>query len=618
MERNHMKKTKGHILKKRKRLIEDFIFSKSYTPMREKDIAMLLEIPKGRRKDLAQVLDMLQAEGKIEINSKGRYQKVIPRRNGTKNAEKEKNAGSQRKNKKTGKRGSGTDNNENLITKTVLANGIIEEFPQKVERQAEACPDEPSEADFYGRLDLRNQQMVTIDGEDAKDLDDAVSLQRDGAFWRLGVHIADVSNYVQASSALDREALKRGTSVYLCDRVIPMLPRKLSNGICSLNQGEDRLALSCIMKIDREGKIVDSRIAETVICVTKRLSYNMVDELFADADSKGEKAESEIRKEYPGLVPMLMSMRGLAKLLRRRRHDRGAVDFDFPEARFILDDDDEPVEIRAEYATEATQLIESFMLAANETVAETYHRKGMPFLYRTHETPDRDTMEETLSFVRRQGYKVEKRGEEITPGEVQKIIAQAEGTPEENLICTVLLRSMKQARYTTEDIGHFGLAAKHYCHFTSPIRRYPDLQIHRIIKDDLRGRLHDRKLSYYYRILDDVAWRSSALERRAVETERETNKIKIAEYMLSHVGEEFTGTISGVTGWGFYVQLDNTAEGLVGMRTLQDDYYEYNEKEHQICGLHTGRVFTLGMKVLVKVLFADPAMRIVDFQLAGD
>ena len=198
------------------------------------------------------------------------------------------------------------------------------------------------------------------------------------------------------------------------------------------------------------------------------------------------------------------------------------------------------------------------------------------------------------------------------------MIAQAEGTPEENLICTVLLRSMKQARYTTEDIGHFGLAAKHYCHFTSPIRRYPDLQIHRIIKDDLRGRLHDRKLSYYYRILDDVAWRSSALERRAVETERETNKIKIAEYMLSHVGEEFTGTISGVTGWGFYVQLDNTAEGLVGMRTLQDDYYEYNEKEHQICGLHTGRVFTLGMKVLVKVLFADPAMRIVDFQLAED
>lgn len=613
-----MKKTKGHILKKRKRLIEDFIFSKSYTPMREKDIAMLLEIPKGRRKDLAQVLDILQAEGKIEINSKGRYQKVIPGRNGTKNAEKEKNAGSQRKNKKTGKRGSGTDNNENLITKTVLANGIIEEFPQKVERQAEACPDEPSEADFYGRLDLRNQQMVTIDGEDAKDLDDAVSLQRDGAFWRLGVHIADVSNYVQASSALDREALKRGTSVYLCDRVIPMLPRKLSNGICSLNQGEDRLALSCIMKIDREGKIVDSRIAETVICVTKRLTYNMVDELFADADSKGEKAESEIRKEYPGLVPMLMSMRGLAKLLRRRRQNRGAVDFDFPEARFILDDDDEPVEIRAEHATEATQLIESFMLAANETVAETYHRKGMPFLYRTHETPDRDTMEETLSFVRQQGYKVEKRGEEITPGEVQKIIAQAEGTPEENLICTVLLRSMKQARYTTEDIGHFGLAAKHYCHFTSPIRRYPDLQIHRIIKDDLRGRLHDRKLSYYYRILDDVAWRSSALERRAVETERETNKIKIAEYMLSHVGEEFTGTISGVTGWGFYVQLDNTAEGLVGMRTLQDDYYEYNEKEHQICGLHTGRVFTLGMKVMVKVLFADPAMRIVDFQLAED
>ena len=664
-----MKKTKGHILKKRKRLIEDFIFSKSYTPMREKDIAMLLEVPKGQRKDLIQVLDILQAEGKIEINSKGRYQKVIPGRNKNGKDKDAENKNSKRNNsashgnagmenisggKTSGRERGRSADEENLLTRVVLTNGIVEAFPEKVERQAEACPDVPIEADYYGRMDLRKLQMVTIDGEDAKDLDDAVSLERDGAYWKLGVHIADVSNYVQASSALDREALKRGTSVYLCDRVIPMLPRKLSNGICSLNQGEDRLALSCIMKIDRDGKIVDSKIAETVICVTKRLSYNMVDELFREADRKkgiplsenmkksnelsklqldkaterelsektddftdeGTRQASEIKRDYPGLVPMLMNMRRLAKILREKRHARGAIDFDFPEAKFVLNEEDEPVEIYAKYATEATQLIESFMLAANETVAETYQKKGFPFLYRTHETPDRETMEETLSFVRRQGYKVEKRGEEITPAEVQKIIAQAEGSPEENLISTVLLRSMRQARYTTEDIGHFGLAAKHYCHFTSPIRRYPDLQIHRIIKDDLRGRLHDRKLSYYYRILEDVAWKTSALERRAVEVERETNKIKIAEYMQMHLGEEFVATISGVTSWGFYVQLDNTVEGLVGMRDLRDDYYEFDEKEHRIYGRATGRVFTLGMKVAVKASFADPERRIVDFQLA--
>ncbi len=496
------------------------------------------------------------------------------------------------------------------ILAIVKSFGIPSEFPEKVLRQAARVPDHVLDADRDGRLDLRHLQTVTIDGEDAKDLDDAVTLTKEGNIYHLGVHIADVSNYVQGGSALDREALKRGTSVYLADRVIPMLPERLSNGICSLNQGQDRLTLSCLMDIDEKGNMVSHKIAETVICVDERMNYTDVKNILEDTDE-------EAKKRYADLVPMFFLMKELSLILRGNRHHRGSIDFDFPESKIILNAAGRAIDIKPYEANVATRIIEDFMLMANETVAEECCREDMPFVYRTHENPDPEKVESLLTLLHNQGVSIQKTGQEITPKEIQTILESIEGLPNEPQISRLTLRTMKQAKYTTQCSGHFGLAAKYYCHFTSPIRRYPDLQIHRIIKDRLRRRLErEGKTEHYQEILEDVARQSSVCERRADEAERESDKLKKAEYMSYHIGEEYEGIISGVTGWGFYVELPNTVEGLVHVNTLRDDYYTFDQDAYELRGDMTGKVFALGQKVTVRVADADTMLKTVDFVLA--
>ena len=458
------------------------------------------------------------------------------------------------------------------------------EFPEKVLNQAVRVGKDVSEADCAGRLDLRDWQMVTIDGEDAKDLDDAVSLTMKDENYQLGVHIADVTNYVQEKSALDREALKRGTSVYLADRVIPMLPHVLSNGICSLNAGEDRLALSCIMTVSPKGEVIDHQIAETVIRVDKRMSYTGVSKVLAE--------EPEALEEDKDFVPMIQKMQELSTILRERRGKRGSIDFDFPETKIELDEKGKPINIKPYERNSATKIIEDFMLLANETVAEEYFWREVPFLYRTHEVPDEEKIKKLSTFINNFGYYIHVH-DEVKP-----------------------LRSMCQAKYTTENTGHFGLAAKYYTHFTSPIRRYPDLQIHRIIKENLRGRLNENRIEHYDKILPEVAKQCSDRERLAEETEREVVKMKKAEYMRMHIGEEYEGVISGVTKWGIYVELPNTVEGLIHVVDLRDDHYNFIEQTYEMVGEHTGKTYKLGEKVRVRVSDADKLLRTINFELA--
>ena len=498
------------------------------------------------------------------------------------------------------------------ILAIVKSFGIPSEFPEKVMKQAQRVPDHVLDADRDGRLDLRHLQTVTIDGEDAKDLDDAISLTKEGDIYHLGVHIADVINYVQYNSALDKEALKRGTSVYLADRVVPMLPERLSNGICSLNQGEDRLALSCLMDINEKGKVVSHQIAETVINVNERMCYTDVKNILEDTDE-------DAKKRYEELIPMFFMMKELSGILRNSRHHRGSIDFDFPESKIILNAAGKAIDVKPYEANVATKIIEDFMLMANETVAQEYCTEEIPFVYRTHDNPDPEKVESLLTLLHNQGVKIQKAKEEITPKEIQQIIESIEGLPNEAMISRLVLRSMKQAKYTTECSGHFGLAAKYYCHFTSPIRRYPDLQIHRIIKDNLRGRLmREGRTEHYAEILDEVARQSSVCERRADEAERESDKLKKAEYMSYHLGEEFEGIISGVTGWGLYVELPNTVEGLVHVNTLRDDYYIFDQETYELRGEMTKKVYKLGDKVRVRVADADKMLKTVDFELVSN
>ena len=493
------------------------------------------------------------------------------------------------------------------ILAIVKSYNIPSEFPVKVMNQAARVPDHVLEADRDGRMDLTDWQTVTIDGEDAKDLDDAVTLTKEDNIYHLGVHIADVSNYVQGGSALDKEALKRGTSVYLADRVVPMLPERLSNGICSLNQGEDRLTLSCLMDIDENGTVVSHKIAETVIRVDRRMSYNQVRCILEDGDT-------ETSREYKDLVPMFFLMKELSALLRKRRHHRGSIDFDFPESKITLNGAGRAIDVQPYEANVATEIIEDFMLMANETVAKEYCKGEYPFVYRTHENPDPERIEELLTLLHHQGIQIRKSGQEITPKEVQEILESIQGLPNETMISRLTLRTMKQARYTTECSGHFGLAARYYCHFTSPIRRYPDLQIHRIIRDNIRGRLRrDGKTEHYREILEEVARQSSVCERRAQEAERESDRLKKAEYMSYHLGEEFEGIISGVTAYGFYVELPNTIEGLVHVTSLSDDYYAFDQESYELKGELTKKTYHLGQKVRVRVADADALKRTVDF-----
>lgn len=494
------------------------------------------------------------------------------------------------------------------ILSITKAYGLPEEFPDGVMHQVEKVPDEVSEEAKEGREDLRDWQMVTIDGEDAKDLDDAVSLTKEGDIYKLGVHIADVSHYVTEGSPLDVEAIKRGTSVYLVDRVIPMLPHALSNGICSLNAGVDRLALSCFMDIDKKGNVIDHRISETVVRVTKRMSYTQVKKIIEDKDE-------ETIKENKELVPMFELMQELAEILREKRRQRGSIDFDFPESKILLDERGKPLEVKPYERNKATRIIEDFMLVANETIAEDFFWRESPFVYRTHEEPDPEKIQKLGIFINNFGYSIKIGQEEIHPKELQKLIQKIEGTKEEVLISRLTLRSMKQARYTTSCEGHFGLATKYYCHFTSPIRRYPDLQIHRIIKESLKSGLSEKRTKHYEKILPDIAMQSSRLERRADEAEREVEKMKKAEYMQQFIGQTFEGIISGITTWGMYVELPNTVEGMIKVTSLRDDYYYYDEEHYMMVGEHTKKTYKLGEKIEIVVADVDKLTRTVDFEI---
>lgn len=518
------------------------------------------------------------------------------------------------------------------ILSVIRAYGIPVEFPEGVVNQLTTIPSEVSEADKTGRLDLRDVMMVTIDGEDAKDLDDAVSLTAADGIWHLGVHIADVSHYVTENSPLDKEALKRGTSNYLVDSVIPMLPHELSNGICSLNQGVDRLALSCLMDIDSKGNVVGHRIAETLINVDRRMAYTNVNRIISGEPQLPEDADDEARaeyearleayradmKEYESLVPMFLKMNELAHILRERRMKRGSIDFDFPESKIIVDEHHVPIEIKAYERNDATRLIEDFMLIANETIAEDYFWQELPFVYRTHDTPDPEKMVKLGIFINNFGYSIKMTQEDIHPKELQKLLRKIEGTEEENLISRLTLRSLKQAKYTVECDGHFGLAAKYYCHFTSPIRRYPDLQIHRIIKENLAGKLTEHRISHYEKILPEVALQSSKTERRADEAEREVEKLKKVEYMSKFIGEEFDGVISGVSSWGMFIELPNTVEGMVRIADIPDDFFYFDEEHYMLVGEHTKKTYKLGQRVRVVLDNADKMLRTIDFSLAEE
>ena len=697
---------------RRKKLIYDFICDEFYVPMKLKELANLLQVPKDQRKELKAIMDSLEAEGKVHVSKKGKYTKGEAKRivgtyqahargfgfvavegedddifiseddtNGAfhgdqvevtiKSAPDGKRregkvvrilshgttrlVGYFQKNKNFGfvvpdnqrfikdvfvplERSKGAVTGHKVVVELTKYGGdnkkpegkIVEiighvndpgtdimsivkgydlpiEFPEKVLNQAERVAKDVSTADMAGRMDIRDWQMVTIDGEDAKDLDDAISLTKEGENYKLGVHIADVTNYVQEKSALDREAYKRGTSVYLVDRVIPMLPHILSNGICSLNEGEDRLALSCIMTINDKGNVVDYKIAETVICVDRRMTYTSVKKILEEQDE-------EESKKYEEFVPMFQMMEKVAGILREKRKKRGSIDFDFPETKMVLDEQGKPIELKPYDRNVATKIIEDFMLLANETVAEHYFWQEIPFVYRTHEQPDEEKIQKLAIFINNFGHSMHIANNAVRPKEIQKLLVKVEGTNEEALISRLALRSMKQAKYTPENTGHFGLATTYYCHFTSPIRRYPDLQIHRIIKEDLRGRMNENRREHYEKILPEVTKQCSERERLAEEAERETIKLKKVEYMEEHIGEVFEGVISSITKWGIYVELPNTIEGLVHVTNMHDDHYDYIEERFEMVGEHTRKVYKLGQTVYIVATGTDRLQRTIDFE----
>lgn len=700
---------------KRKKIIYDFICDDFYVPMKLKELAILLQVPKDQRNELKKVMDALVADGKVSVTQKGKYVKGTAKQlvgtyqahargfgfvtvegqsddifiseddaNGafhmdqvevviTKAPEGKRREGKIvrilshgtvklvgyfQKNKNFGfvipdndrfvkdifvplERSKGAVTGHKVVVeltsygkdgkkpegKVVEIIGHVNdpgtdimsivkgydlpvEFPEKVLNQAERVAKDVTSADMAGRMDIRSWRMVTIDGEDAKDLDDAISITKEGENYQLGVHIADVTNYVQERSALDREAYERGTSVYLVDRVIPMLPHALSNGICSLNAGEDRLALSCIMTVNPKGEVIDHKIAETVVHIDQRMSYTSVKKILEDRDPE----EMEAYKEF---VPMFELMAELAKILREKRHRRGSIDFDFPESKIMLNADGTPTEIKPYDRNTATKIIEDFMLLANETVAEDYFWQEIPFVYRTHDVPDEEKIQKLCTFINNFGHSMHVANKEVRPKEIQKLLAKVDGTPEGDFISRLALRSMKQAKYTPENTGHFGLAAQYYCHFTSPIRRYPDLQIHRIIKETLRGRMNENRMEHYESILPEVTKHASQMERRAEEAERETIRLKKAEYMEQHIGEVFAGVISSITKWGMYVELENTVEGLIHVTNMHDDHYDYYEDRFEMIGEHTRRSYKLGQKVYVRVLDTDRLQRTIDFELVN-
>lgn len=496
------------------------------------------------------------------------------------------------------------------ILSIIHKHGLKIDFPDKVLDQVAAIPDKVLESDLEGRRDLRHKEIVTIDGADAKDLDDAISVEQlDNGNFKLGVYIADVSYYVEEYTALDKEASERGTSVYLVDRVIPMIPHRLSNGICSLNRGQDRLVLACEMEIDGKGTVVTHEIFEAVINTTERMTYENVNKILVDEDEA-------IIEEFAPLVPHFETMQTLAEILFYKRKKRGAIDFDFKEAKVLVDEEGTAVDVVIRERSVGERLIEEFMLCANETVAEHFHWLDVPFIHRIHEQPDEGKLEHFFEFLGGLGYVVKGTANEIHPLELQKVLDRVEGEPEELVISKLMLRSMKQAKYDPHSIGHFGLSTDFYTHFTSPIRRYPDLIVHRLIRAYLiQGKMDHDTIKKWKESLPDIAKHTSAMERVAVETERDVDDLKKAEYMLDKIGEQFTGIISSVTSFGLFVELENTVEGLVHVSYMTDDYYHYSDRHHALIGEMTKKVYKIGQEVEIKVSDVNMDEHAVDFLL---
>ena len=498
------------------------------------------------------------------------------------------------------------------ILSVVYKYDIVPEFSEEALKQAAEIPSEPDLESYKGRKDLRGEIIVTIDGDDAKDLDDAVHVRMlDNGNYLLGVSIADVSYYVTEGSPLDREAFFRGTSVYLVDRVIPMIPHRLSNGICSLNPQVDRLTITCEMEISSDGEVVSHEIFPSIIKTTERMTYNHVNRILIDEDP-------ELCERYKDLVPTFKLMYELSKILRQKRHDRGSIDFDLEESKIIVDEYGFPIDVVLRQREIAERIIEDFMLAANETVAEHFHWMDVPFIYRVHEHPKPEKLERFYKLARALGYEIKGTKENVHPKALQMITEAVHGKPEHAAINTMMLRSLQKARYSEESLGHFGLAAEFYTHFTSPIRRYPDLVVHRLIRRYLFDQdLSKETLDYYTAVMPEIGEQTSKRERDAIDAEREVEDMKKAEYMTQFIDEEFEGVISSVTKWGMYVELPNTVEGLVHVNDLTDDYYEFDEDNLALIGRRTKAIYKIGDIVKVVVAAASKEERTIDFQLVG-
>ena len=496
------------------------------------------------------------------------------------------------------------------ILSIIHKHGIKLEFPDEVLAQAEATTEVISETDLEGRRDLRGETVVTIDGADAKDLDDAIRVEvLPNGNHLLGVYIADVSYYLEEGTPMDKEANERGTSVYLVDRVIPMIPHRLSNGICSLNRGEDRLTLSCEMEINPKGEVVKHEIFESVINTTERMTYDDVNEILVSKDE-------ERRSQFTELVPMLEEMENLAANLREKRGRRGAIDFDFKESEVIVDEQGHPIDVVIRERLVGEKLIEEFMLAANETVAEHFHWMEVPFIHRIHENPDEGKLEHFFEFLAGLGYQVKGTTEDTRPLELQKVLKKVKGEREEMVISKLLLRSMKQAKYDPVSVGHFGLASDYYTHFTSPIRRYPDLIVHRLIRTYLlKGKMDSKTIKKWQGLLPEIAAHTSTMERAAIDTEREVDDLKKAEFMKDKIGETYPGIIGSVTNFGLFIELENTIEGLIHVSYMTDDYYHFDERHQTMIGERTGKVFRIGDEVEVRVIKVDLEEHVIDFEL---
>ena len=499
--------------------------------------------------------------------------------------------------------GKADDTNVDLIS-VLRMYDLKQTFPKVVQTEVKEIPQVIHGID--GRVDLRDKEIFTIDGADTKDIDDAISLSKNGDNYLLGVHIADVSTYVRENTPLDKEASKRGTSVYLIDTVIPMLPKELSNGICSLNPNVDRYALSIDMEIDKNGNVVNKKIYKSVICSKIQMTYDNVYKVVE---------ENEVPVGYEKFKNTLLLMKELALILINKRKSKGAIDFEIPEAKILLDENDKVIEIKPRENTIANRIIEQFMVLANECIAEFFHSREIPFIYRIHETPDEDKIDKLKIFLNNINYVVD-FAEEVTPKDLQRVVEKYKGKEEEKVVSTTILRTMRLAKYSNENIGHFGLALKDYCHFTSPIRRYPDLFIHRVISNYLDKKIDDKKKAKFAKLAIKFADMSSDAEKKAEEAERELEKIKMCEYMSEHIDEEFDGIISSVTSFGVFVELENTIEGLVHVENMKDDYYIFDEKNVIMTGKNSKRVLKIGDKVRIKVIAADKMLRRIDFEIS--